>query len=357
MRFDGAGIGSQRSQNVVTIIDVARAAGVAPSTVSYVLNGKRPISEDTRRQVEECIRELGYRPPGRRTPTPRRRTGVLGLLAPLHAGANLTALTRFVSATMVAASARGYDLLLFTHDTGMAGLRRAAPAAVADALIVTGVQGSDPRIPALLALDRPVVLVGEPDRPTGLRCVDLDFGPAADRAVEHLANLGHRVVGLVGAPMAAYARGTSYPRQFTRAFEAAAARSGIRVRRRPCGDSLEAIQSCLDALLIEEPGITALVVENDIALSGVLEQLRRRGRRVPEDISVVAVCQEEKAERSPIRLTSVAVPTGELGALAVEMALRAVLGEGEHAPEVRRIMPGLTVRESTGPGPVTSSCA
>src|SRR4051794_32569452 len=96
--FDGV-----RRRRVTTIIDVARAAGVAPSTVSYVLNGKRPISAETRRLVEQCIRQLGYRPLNRRTSAPRERTNVLGLLAPLHVGANMPALTRFVAAAMVAA--------------------------------------------------------------------------------------------------------------------------------------------------------------------------------------------------------------------------------------------------------------
>ena len=92
---------------MVTIIDVARAAGVAPSTVSYVLNGKRPISADTRRLVEQCIRQLGYRPMSRRTSAPRQRTNVLGLLAPLPAATAVpAALTRLVGAVMTAARAR-----------------------------------------------------------------------------------------------------------------------------------------------------------------------------------------------------------------------------------------------------------
>ncbi|QUQ65514.1 LacI family DNA-binding transcriptional regulator [Kutzneria sp. CA-103260] len=337
---------------MVTIIDVARAAGVAPSTVSYVLNGKRSISAETRRQVEQCIRQLGYRPPGRRTAAPRHRTGVLGLVAPLWADTDPSALTRFVGATMVAARARDHDLLLFTGNAGVAGLRRATSTAVADALIVMDVQASDPRIPALLALDRPVVLVGEPDRSTGLPSVGVDFAASADRAAGHLANLGHRSVGLVGAPLSAAARGTGLPRRFTRAFDASAVKHGLRTRWRPCGVSAEAVRSCLDALLGEDPGATALVVENEIVLPLVVEQLRRRGRRVPVDVSVVAVCHEEEAERPPVRFTSVALPTLELGQLAVKAALRQLDGETE--PETRLLAPRLTVRESTGPGPVTS---
>ncbi|HTI21989.1 MAG TPA: LacI family DNA-binding transcriptional regulator [Kutzneria sp.] len=341
---------------MVTIIDVARAAGVAPSTVSYVLNGKRPISADTRRLVEQCIRQLGYRPMSRRTSAPRQRTSVLGLLAPLPAATAVpAALTRLVGAVMTAARARDHDLLLLTHGSGMAALRRAVSTAVADALIVTDVRASDPRIPALTALGRPVVLVGEPAQSTGLPCVTLDFEAAADSVVEHLVGLGHRTVGLVGSPLSTYAWGADYARQCTRAFEASAGRAGLRVRRRPCGDSGDAVRNCLQGLLAGEPGVTALAVENEVTLPNVLEQLSALGLRVPEDISVVAVCREETARRPPIPLTSVAVPTAELGAVAVDMVLRQF--EGESEPEVRRIVPGLTVRQSTGAAPAVSSCA
>jgi DNA-binding LacI/PurR family transcriptional regulator len=334
---------------LVTIIDVARAAGVAPSTVSYVLNGKRPISADTRRQVEQCIRQLGYRPVHRRTATPRVRTNVLGLLAP---GGCMPAMARFVSAAMVAAGAREQDLLLLTHDSGLAGLRRAMSTAVADALIVLDVPGSDPMMPALMSLDRPVVLVGTPDRPTDLSCVDLDYGTAANHAVEHLVSLGHRSVAVVGSPRAADAGAFGYPRRFTRALQAAADERGLRVRRRPCGGSHDAVRHCLDALFAEDSTTTALVVENELVLAAVLQHL---GSRVPADVSVVAVCRDDVAERSPVPLTSVPVPAAQLGELAVDMALRQF--DGEMAPEIRLLTPALTIRESTAATPVTFSGA
>ncbi len=226
----------------MTIIDVARAAGVAPSTVSYVLNGKRPISADTRRLVEQSIRQLGYRPHSRRTSAPRQRTGVIGLLAPLHSANTVPTLTRFVGSVMTAAHARDHDLLLLTHGTGMAALRRAVSTAVADALIVTDVQASDPRIPALTALGRPVVLVGEPAQSTGLSCVTLDFDAAAAGVVEHLASLGHRTVGLVGSPLSTTvwgpttrgsAREHSRLRRHGPAFTCVGVRAGIPPM--PCG--------------------------------------------------------------------------------------------------------------------------
>ena len=336
---------------MVTIVDVARAAGVAPSTVSYVLNGKRPISADTRRQVEQCIRELGYRP-DRRAPTTRPRANVLGLLAPLRPGANLPALTRFVTATMVAARGRDQDLLLLTHDTDVSELRRTVATTVADALIVMDVAASDPRVPALLAVDRPVVLVGTPARLTVLSSVDVDFTAAAVRAAAHLANLGHRSVGILGAAVAERTHGADHPRRFTQAFELAAGQRGLRTRRRACEESAEAVQRCLDTLIADDPETTALVVENEAVLPVVIEHLRCRGQRVPEDVSVIAVRHDETPERPPIRFTSVTVPTVELGRLAVELALHQLDGrplDGQAAPETKLISAGLTVRESTAP--------
>lgn len=331
----------------MTIIDVARAAGVAPSTVSYVLNGKRPISADTRRQVEQCIRRLGYRPLNRRTATPRVRTNVLGLLAP---GGSMPAMAEFVSAAMTAAGGREQDLLLLTHDSGLAGLRRAMSTAVADALIVLDAPGSDPMMPALMALDRPVVMVGTPDRSTNLACVDLDYGVAASRAAGHLVSLGHRAVAVLGSTRVQDAGACGYPRRFTRAFQAAAEKRGLRVRRQPCACSHEAVRHCLDELFAEDPAITGLVVESELVLAAVLQHL---GRRVPTDVSVIAVCRDDVAERSPVRVTSVPVPAAQLGGLAVDMALRQF--DNDEVPAVRLLTPALTIRESTAPTPVTLS--
>lgn len=94
-----------------------------------------------------------------------------------------------------------------------------------DALIVMDVQLHDPRLSLLRALDRPSVLIGFPAAAEGLTCIDLDFRAAGELCVERLAELGHRVVALVGSPPEVYVRGTAFAQRVVEGFTAAADRA------------------------------------------------------------------------------------------------------------------------------------
>jgi DNA-binding LacI/PurR family transcriptional regulator len=330
---------------MVTIIDVARAAGVAPSTVSYVLSGKRSISPETRRQVEQSIRKLGYHPHAGARALASSRTNVLALVIPLRTDLNVSVVMQFVASVTTAARTHDHDVLLLTKDEGPDGLKRVAGSAIADALIVMDIESADPRIPMLLALDRPVVLIGTPDHPTGLTCVDLDFAAAGAASVRHLAELGHSSIALVGPSPAVYQRGTSFAERFLHGFTETAKALGVRAKAQPCGHSYEDTLSCLDTVL--DGDVTGLVVQNEAVLGAVLSDLRHRGLRVPEDVSVVAVCPETMAESQALPLTTVAIPAEEISVLAVEMTIRQ-LG-GETTAETRLLSPRLTQRRSTAP--------
>jgi DNA-binding LacI/PurR family transcriptional regulator len=336
-----------RGGRVVTINDVADAAGVAPSTVSYVISGKRSISPRTRRLVEATIRRLGYHPHAGARALASNRTNVLALVVPLRTDLDVSVVMEFVASVAGAARMHGQDMLLLTENDGPAALQRIASSATADALMVMDVEADDARLPVLAALDRPVVLIGLPDAPSGLTCVDLDFSAAGSVCVAHLAGLGHRRVALLGPPPAVYERGTSYATRFLRGFGEEAGRRGVRTVIRECTGSYEAIHAVLDELLAREPGITGLVVHNEAALPALLAGLRHRNLRVPEDVSVVAVCPASTAGQTAVALTTVAIPAEEIGAQAVELTMRH-LG-GHTTSEVRLLSPHLTVRNSTAP--------
>ena len=337
---------------MVTINDVATAAGVAPSTVSYVISGKRSISPKTRRLVEESIRTLGYHPHAGARALAGSRTNVLALVVPLRTDLNVGVVMEFVASAVTAARAHDHDLLLLTKDEGPAALQRVASSAIADALMVMDVEAADPRVPMLLALDRPVVLIGVPDHPAGLSCVDLDFTAAGSACVAHLSDLGHRSVALVGPSPEVYKRGTSYATRFLRGFTEAARQREVRATSRPCAPSYEAVSACLDDLLAGSPGLTGLVVHNEAVLAGLLSHLRARGLRVPEDISVVAVCPDSMAEQHSVTLTTVAIPAEEVGTQAVEMTMRRL--NGHETSEIRLLGPRLTRRASTAEPRCTS---
>lgn len=330
---------------MVTIADVAGDAGVSPSTVSYVLSGKRSISVETRQRVEQSIRKLGYHPHAGARALAGNRMNVLAVVVPLRADQNVPVVMRFVASAVTSARAYDHDVLLLTKDEGPDGLRRVAASSIADAIIVMDIEQAEPRVPVLLSLNRPIVLIGVPDHPRELTCVDLDFTAAGSVCVGHLADLGHTEIALIGPSPTVYERGTSYAGRFLRGFTTTATERGLRAIARPCAPSYDATRNCLDDVLREQPGTTGLVVHNEAVLSSLLSDLRQRGLRVPEDVSVVAVCPEDMAKNQSIPLTSVAIPADEVGRTAVEMAMRQL--NGETHPEIRLLSPRLTERSST----------
>ncbi|MBB5890980.1 DNA-binding LacI/PurR family transcriptional regulator [Kutzneria kofuensis] len=337
----------------MTIVDVARAAGVAPSTVSYVISGKRRISPTTRRRVEQCIRDLGYHPNAGARALASSRTNVLALAVPLRTDLNLSVIMQFVSSVVTSAREHDLDLLLLTKDDGPAELRRVASSAIADALIVMDVESSDGRIPMLSALDRPAVLIGLPEQHSGLSCVDLDFVAAGSTCVHHLADLGHRDIALIGPSPEVYRRGTSFAGRFRLGFDSAADERRVRATAHPCGHSYDAAMACLDQVFAGDRHVTGLVVHNEAVLPDVLTGLAARGLRVPDDISVVAVCPDNMTEDGAIPLTSVAIPAPEVGDLAVRMTIRQLAGPPQ--PEVHLLPPRLTVRRSSTAAPAVAA--
>jgi DNA-binding LacI/PurR family transcriptional regulator len=336
---------------VVTIADVARHAGVAPSTVSYVLTGRRSISTATKERVHASVRLLGYRVSvPARTPA-GAASGVLAVVLPLRDGMNLPVVTQVVIAVASAARRHGQDVLLLTADEGADGVRRIAESGRVDGLIVMDVEMHDERVPILLALDQPAVLIGVPADATGLTCVDLDFAAAGARGVDHLADLGHRYIGLLGAPRSVYRRDTGFAHRTMAGFSAAAMRRGIAVTTLPSEHDPSSVRRLVTDLLRDHPALTGLVVHNETALPVVLETLRSLGRRIPEDVSVVALCPDDVAERLGPPLTSVDIPADELGHEAVALLRRKL--DGEPTPALTLLPPRLTDRASAQRRPPT----
>lgn len=316
---------------MVTIVDVAKHAGVAPSTVSYVLSGRRPVSAGTRVRVKESIQQLGYRPHvGARAPV-SGRANVLALALPLREGVHLPVVMRFVTSVATAARAHDMDVLLVTADQGAAGLRRVAGV---DGFLVMDVGMDDDRVPVLRDLGRPAVLLGHPATVKGLTCVDLDFEAAGARCVDHLAGLGHRSIGFLGAPSVVYTRNTGFAQRTLTGFSAAAMRRGVTSTALPAEQRHGSVRAVVSTLLRELPRMTALVVHNEAVLGWVVECLRAEGRRVPEDVAVVAICPDELAER--LRVTSVQLPAEVLGRHAVELLMAKLAG---HEPPSLTLLP------------------
>ncbi|MEV0244350.1 LacI family DNA-binding transcriptional regulator [Streptomyces sp. NPDC050674] len=327
---------------MVTITDVARRAGVSPSTVSYALSGKRPISDETRRRVEAAVRELGYRPhTGARAPA-ARMPNVLALAAPLRPGVHVPVIMRLAVSVVTTARAHGHDVLLLTQEDAEEALSRALDTASVDALLLTDVELDDPRLRRLRSLDRPSVVIGLPADPHGLTCVDLDFEAAGEACVSHLAGLGHRTVALIGSPPEVYLRRTAYAHHLMRGFTATATRLGLASSVHPSGPDPTSARPLAERLLREHPALTAVVVHNEALLDPLLAAFEHLGLRLPADLSVTAVCPDDLAAALRVPVTSVSLPADELGTHAVELLMRKL--HGTPVPQTTLLPPRLTKR-------------
>ncbi|MEV0236497.1 LacI family DNA-binding transcriptional regulator [Nonomuraea sp. NPDC050786] len=333
------------SGRTVTIAQVAKHAGVAVSTVSYVLSGKRTISADTRRRVLDSISELGYHPNAGARALASKRSNVIALVLPLRAGMHVPVLMRFASAVVTAARRFDHDVLLLTADEGTAGIRRVAASAMVDALVLMDVELDDRRVPLLRELPEPSVLIGFPAEPAGLTCVDLDFAAAGARCVEHLAERGHEEIALLGAPSVVYERGTGFARRTREGFVEAVEAHALKGVALPCEETFDEVHETVRDLLLDHPGVSGLVVHNEAAVSHVLAALRQLGRRVPDDVAVVAICPDDVAERAGPPLTSVLIPAEEVGREAVRLVMEKL--EGRVVPDSTLLAPILAVRAST----------
>jgi DNA-binding LacI/PurR family transcriptional regulator len=330
---------------MATIADVARYAGVATSTVSYVLSGKRSVSEETRRRVHEAIAELGYHPNAGARALASSRSNVLALVVPLRAELYVPVMMEIAIGVTTAARGFGYDVLLLTNDEGSEGIRRVTSSARADAVILTDVTTSDERAKTIRDLNVDAVLIGVPDDAAGLDCVDLDFDAAGQRCVQHLADLGHREITFIGEAAQIYERHTSFAERTLLGAHTAATARGVNLHHSTCEGSYEAAAAVLTRILADRPRTTGLIVQNEAVVPPIMSLLRSAGRAVPRDISVVAICPDQLAEQTAPRLTCVNMPARELGTRAAQLASRRLAGGAPGSVEL--LAPKLTVRNSS----------
>ncbi|MDC0773780.1 LacI family DNA-binding transcriptional regulator [Streptomyces sp. HD] len=337
---------------MVTIADVARRAGVSPSTVSYVLNGRASVSEATRRRVQRSVAKLGYHPHAGARALAGRRSHIITLVMPLRTNMFVPVMMEIAVSVTTTARRHGYDVLLITSDEGPEGVRRVAASGLADGVILMDVEVDDPRIPVLREQGTQAALIGLPDEAHQLSCVDHDFATAGALCADHLAGLGHRDVAFIGYGSRTYERHAGYAERTLAGFVERAGERGLSFLHRPCEGTYAGAAQVLDRVFAERPGTTGFVVQNEGAIGPLLTLLRTGGRAVPRNASVVALCPEQLAEQQTPALTSVSGPAAELGRVAVEQVLRRLAAAAQDtAPEDERVLlaPTLTVRQSTGP--------
>lgn len=335
---------------VTTLSEVARHAGVSTSVVSRILNGdtKLRTREDTKERVRAAAEALAYRPNHAARALRMAHADAIGLMVPDVTNAVFAEVLRGVEA---AANVAGLQILLGRseqlHADGMMG-RLLGEGRVDGFLIQRGDESDMEDFAELAERQMPVVLLNSRRARRG--SVVLEDSRGAAMATEHLVELGHRNIAMIG--------GTSTSDTSRRREEGyRRALSGAGLRRRKawttrCGYASEDGRRAVHMLFA--PGgahPTAIFVANVNAAVGVVLGARQLGLRIPEDISVVAVHDTWVSGFTSPPLTVVRMPLYQLGFRGVE-SLRARLTGG---PATDLVIddpaPELVIRASAGPPP------
>ncbi len=334
---------------MANINEVAEAAGVSISTVSYALSGKRPVSPDTRRRIEAAVVELGYSPNAGARMLAGSRTQIFALTEPLRKDTHAPTHMAFVLATAIAARRNDYDVLLLTDEQAQAGMSRVAANGLVDAILVLDVAPDDARVALARQISTPTVFIGIPDDRDGLICVDLDFEAAAARAVDLLAAAGHASIGLVGQAETAYLKSNFPPRVRASVLSRGAERGATVAYGTSGGKRADRAAARATTARLLDNGATALILHcADEAHAAVLAELDARGLRVPEDVSVISVGATFDTTALPTPIDSIPLVPEDSCDLAVDLALQCLTAD-KPEPGVRLIPPTYSAAGSVAP--------
>lgn len=341
-----------------TIADVAREAGVSPSTASVVFSGKTPVSETTRRRVLDAATALGYAGPDPRAASLRRgRSGIVGVVFEEHLGtAFLDPVKTLVMDGLADAVAPLGAGLLLLRDQEPSGGGPSLTSAPIDAAVLIGCSGLlRQSLDAVKARGIPVVVI-EGDAGDDVPRIGLDNREAQRQAASHLRALGHRDVAVVTLPArTGWERGwlsddTAIAIDVTRDRLAGA------MDVFPDAPAYAAAGSFIDEglaagrVLFADPARrpTGVIAQSDLLAAGVIRAAEEAGLRVPDDVSVTGFDGIVVDGLAPYELTTLVQPATDKGR-AAGAAVAAML-EGRPAATIHFTC---VFREgnTTGPAP------
>ncbi|MET8539769.1 LacI family DNA-binding transcriptional regulator [Kitasatospora sp. NPDC004799] len=353
-------------RGATTIEEVARAAGVSRQTVSNTLNAPQRVRPETLDRVNAAIRELGYQPDqsARSLRSGARRT--LGYLVPVDDPLDPNPLMAgFLEALVDAAGAAGQRVLLFRPGQGgaaspVAAMDELVAARQVDGLVLADVLHEDVRIAHAARLGVPFVSFGRTGPGDPQHWVDIGNEAAMAEVVRHLAALGHRRIGYLGAaeelPWMA-ARRAGFLAEAERlglsavaagAPATGAAGTGTPTVGAPAAEAGGSTVASVRALLGGPDRPTAFAAGSDLLALDVYEAVRAEGLAVgPDGVAVTGFHDTPLCRHLHPGLTSVRLPLRAIAAALVGRLLDQVRGEA--APVRGLELPTeLVVRGSSG---------
>lgn len=329
---------------MATIREVSKYAQVSVATVSRVVNGNKWVAEATRQRVLDAMQALGYQPNSFARSLATNKSETIGMVVGDLGGPFFGEMMQYAERVIRDAGKHlivtsGHSSLEEERDAIQFLLKRRC-----DALILHLDLMPDEEILELVDSETsPMILVNRLVPELADQCVCLDNEAGGYLAARHLIDLGHRRIACITGPLY-----KSDARDRLAGYRRALEGAGLDYDDRLVvqGDFLEpGGEVALDRLLRRDEPFTGLVVGNDLMAIGVINSLKERGLRIPEDCSLVGYDDVLMAGYLDPALTTVRVPVAEFGTAAGRLALK--LGEGIDGEVRNRFQPELVERATT----------
>jgi LacI family transcriptional regulator len=328
---------------MVTMRDVARRVGVSPTTVSHVMNETRFVSEETRTKVYQAIRELNYQPNAIARGLRCKKTQNIGMIIPDIAYPFLAEVARGVED---ASFKLNYNIILCDSNSTLErediciDLLREKQV---DGIVFVAAGKSSEHVKTLIEQEMPVIVVDRELPGLEVDSVLADNLQGGYQATEYLIQSGHRCIGCITGPP-----DLSISSQRVDGYQ-----QGLEQHDIPLCDELIVIadfsyqqgyRAMLELLTLDRRP-TAVFTCNDMMALGAICAAKDNGLRVPGDIAIIGFDDIALASFTSPRLTTVAQPKHEMGAIAVELLVERIKEKNRSATKI--ILPvHLVVRES-----------
>jgi DNA-binding LacI/PurR family transcriptional regulator len=325
---------------------VARRAKVSTATVSRVLNNASVVKSTTRARVVKAIEELKYHPNLHARSLAGGKSRTIGVIASNMENPFFFDIYKTIESD---AHSRGYEVMMANTDYRpeqlvtsvrlMIGRRVAGLAAIVSEMAPELMDElNDARIPVVF------YDVGTPrGNVTNIR---VNYRRGIEKVVDYLHSLGHRRLGFIGH----HAILGPINERMRAVMDAVARIPSLEVRTAADADTLEGGRQAARQLLSNGYQPTAIICVNDITAVGVLRELRERGLRVPQDVSVTGFDNVKLSEFCYPALTTVHIPREQIGHIICE-SLMSKAGKSAVAEAEIVIDPEFVLRDSTGPAP------
>lgn len=317
----------------VTIKEVAKIAGVSPSTVSRVISDSPRISGDTKKIVRKAMESLGYHPNAIARSLVSKATKTLGIVMPQSTESAFLNpfFPQALSGVSAAAHEQGYCILLSTGNDEKEQLESIESIVMGgrvDGVIIMYSAVDNEVLDALEKINTPVVVIGKPLKAKGTLYVDNDNVEASFKVTEKLIKNGHKKIALMSG---------SFKFVFSLdrldGYMNALNRYNIPLKKDYIIELSEFLKesgySMAKGLLELEERPTALVVTDDVVAFGAMDAIKEKGLKIPQDIEIMSFNNVPSAELTQPSLTSVDIDAFSLGYEASKLIIERIKGEVE----------------------------